>query len=43
MTANRKLKRLVRKRMEETGENYTTALREVKAQQPKEEEQGSES
>lgn len=33
MTANRKIKRLVRKRMEETGENYTTALRKIKEEQ----------
>lgn len=33
MTENRKLKRLVRERMVETGENYTTALRKIKEEQ----------
>lgn len=32
MTDNRRLKKAVRARMAETGENYTTALRKIKEQ-----------
>lgn len=33
MTDNRNLKKIVRERMRQTGENYTTALRKVKEEQ----------
>lgn len=42
MTENRRLKRLIRSRMAETGENYTTARRKVLAEFEAKNPQGEE-